>query len=245
MSEWAAKRFWKEATVVEQDDLFGVALDGRPLKTPAKSELRLPTRAMAERVADEWQCSDEVINPNVMPWTRSANSAVDKIVSQRSEVEAHLAGYCETDMLFYRADGPAALVTRQADVWDPLVMWATDAFGVTFNVTTGVMPVEQPGETIAQLSSVMAPMSPFELTGFHDLVTLSGSYLIGLAVVAERDSLEALWEASRLDEAFQIEEWGEDEEAREQATLRQLAFFHAADFYRSAKKTGSNNGLRA
>ena len=244
MSEWAAKRFWKEASVREDGDGFGVLLDARPLKTPAKNALVLPTKSMALQIAEEWQTTGEVIDPNTMPWTRSANSAIDKIIPQRKEVEAHLIGYAQSDLTCYRADGPATLARRQSEAWDPLLDWVSVTWNVAFNVTTGVMPVAQPDGIAARLAQVMNEMSEFELTGFHDLVTLSGSYVIALATIAERDSREALWQASRVDEVFQIEQWGEDEEAAEQATLRKLAFLHAADFFSNAKKTGITNELR-
>ncbi len=244
MSGWVAKRFWTSAAVVEESDGFGVSLDGRPVRTPSKSLLICPTAEMAEKIAGEWSAVDEVIDPAVMPWTRSANSAIDKVRTQRADVERHLAGYAGTDLVCYRADGPQALIDRQAMRWDPLIAWASDAFGVTFNVTSGVMPVDQPKDTIHRIGRVMAPMSDFELTGFHDLVTLSGSFVIALATLAGRASPETLWEASRLDEVFQIEHWGQDEGAEEQAALRRLAFLHASDFFNHAKKTGSINGLR-
>ncbi len=244
MSEWAAKRFWKAASVVEVDDGFGVVLDERPLRTPAKQALVLPTASLAEKIAAEWEAVAEVIDPNAMPWTRSANSAIDKIIQQRKEVEAHLISYAETDLTCYRAVGPATLIARQAATWDPLLDWASETYDVSFNVTTGVMPVAQPAATATALAQAMDEMTVFELTGFHDLVTLSGSYVIALAVIAARDSRDLLWRASRIDEDFQIEQWGEDEEAAEEATLRQLAFLHAADFFQHAKKTGRTNELR-
>lgn len=244
MSEWAAKRFWTDVDLVEGDAGWEVTLDGRVLKTPGKVTLVLPTRALADQVAEEWRAVDGLIDPGAMPWTRSANSAIEKVVAQRAEVEDHLAGYAMTDLVCYRADGPQSLVERQAAVWDPLIDWVSDAYGVTFSVTSGVMPISQPDELRSRLVSVMADMNSFELTGFHDLVTLSGSYVIALCAVAERDSREALWSASRVDEDFQSEQWGVDEEAAEEATLRKLAFFHAWDFFRSAKKTGSVNELR-
>ena len=244
MNGWVAKRFWSSVDVVDTGDGFGVSLDGRPVRTPSKLPLICPTAEMAEKIAGEWSAVDEVIDPAVMPWTRSANSAIDKVRTQRHEVERHLAGYAATDLLCYRAEGPQTLIDRQALRWDPLIAWASDSFGVTFNVTTGVMPVDQPEETIRHIGSVMLPMSDFELTGFHDLVTLSGSFVIALATLAGRDSPEGLWNASRVDEEFQIEQWGEDEEASEHAKLRKLAFLHAADFFNHAKKTDSINGLR-
>ena len=235
MSEWAAKRFWKDVGVTADGAGFSVWLDDRPLRTPAKRALVMPTEAMAQRVAREWDEQKGVIDPAAMPWTRSANSAVDKVGPQRAEVEAHLAGYAATDHLCYRADGPVGLAARQSAHWDPLIDWAASRFDVSLNVTSGVMPVEQPDKTLGRFRQTMAPLTDFELTGFHDLVTLSGSFLIALAVLEGRESPEALWRASRIDEDWQVEQWGEDEEAAEHATLRQAAFLHGADFLGIAK----------
>lgn len=244
MSGWTAKRFWQDVTVREEDEGFSLLLDSRPVKTPAKAHLIVPARDMADRIAEEWRAVDKVIDPAVMPWTRSANSALDKVGPQRADVIAHLSGYAATDLLFYRADGPAELIARQAEAWDPLLDWAAAEFGVSFNVTQGVMPVDQPDASLDRLTREMARLSDFELTGFHDLVTLSGSYVIGVAALHDRDSLGSLWASSIVDETFQTEQWGEDEEAAERATLRKAAFNHAGAFLNSAKKLGVINGLR-
>ncbi len=234
MSEWAMKRFWKAATVEETGAGFSVMLDGRSVKTPAKRALTVPTEGMAARIAEEWQAQEETVDPASMPWTRSANAAIDKVSLQRREVADHLAGYAETDLLCYRADTPAALQERQALAWDPLLDWTQRTYGAHLSVTLGVMPISQTAPDIERLAAVMRGMSAFQLTGFHDLVALSGSFVIGLAATESVEPPEALWTKSRIDETWQIEQWGEDEEAAEHANLKKNAFFHAIEFFHAA-----------
>ncbi|MGI9390011.1 MAG: ATP12 family chaperone protein [Boseongicola sp.] len=234
MNDWVQKRFWQNADIVADGDQFAVVLDGRPIRTPSKRQLVLPTELMARKIAAEWDEQFEKIDPTTMPWTRSANSALDKVPVQRDEVEAHLKAYAETDLLSYRAIDPAELVDRQATGWDPLITWIEAEFDVRIALARGVMPVKQDLAHISRLARLMTPMTHFELTGFHDLVTLSGSYYLALAVAKNEVDSEQAWALSRIDEDWQIERWGVDEEAAKEATLKKVAFFHASDFLKSA-----------
>jgi chaperone required for assembly of F1-ATPase len=234
MSEWAMKRFWDAASIEKTGSGFAVVLDGRPVKTPAKRALSVPTELMAQRIADEWDAQGKTVDPASMPWTRSANAAIDKVATQHREVTDHLAGYAETDLLCYRADGPQALRDRQSEAWDPMLGWVRDTYGARLLVTSGVMPVLQGTADIDRLAAVARDMSIFQLTGFHDLVTLSGSFVIALAATESLEAPESLWSKSRIDEAWQIEQWGEDEEAAEHANIKKSAFFHAIEFFHAA-----------
>lgn len=232
MSDWTARRFWTDVTVEPSDEGWRVRLDNRPVKTPAKALLALPTERLAEAVAEEWRAQGEAVDPATMPFTRSANAAIDKVAPQRSEVAAMLAGYGETDLLCYRAEGPAGLRARQDAAWDPLLDWASDTFGARLVPTSGVMPIEQDRDALRRLARATHALDPWTLTAFHDLVTLSGSLVIGLAAIAGVRPAEDLWQVSRVDERWQAEQWGEDEEAAEQAELKKQAFLHADRFYR-------------
>ena len=234
MSEWAMKRFWDAATVVSGEDGFAVHLDGRPVKTPAKRALVLPTEVMARKVAEEWDAQEKTVDPTKMPWTRSANAALDKLSTQRLEVADHLAGYAETDLLCYRAEGPQELVERQTRAWDPMLDWAATTYGARLSVTSGVMPVTQDKAALERLAATMRGMSGFQLTGFHDIVALSGSFILALAATETFKTPEEVWHLSRIDETWQIEQWGEDEEAAEEAKLKKTAFFHAIEFFKAA-----------
>lgn len=236
MSEWAAKRFWAEARVTEAEGRFGVALDGRAVRTPAKAPLQMPTKAMAEAVAAEWDAQDGTIDPMSMPVTRSANAAVDKVGALRAEVIEMIAAYAEADMLCYRAERPESLVARQAEAWDPYIAWAREALGLNLQTTAGLIHVDQPAGTLQRASDLLAQESDFALAALHDLVSLSGSFVLGLAVARGRAGAKEIWPVSRLDELWQAEQWGADEEAESLAATKAEAFAHAERFLALARR---------
>lgn len=238
MAEWAPKVFWTEVHVVEAAGGFEVTLDARPLRTPGKQPLTLPTRAMAEAVAAEWQAQEDTVNPLTMPATRAANSAIDKVAPQRADVAKLIAAYGETDLLCYRAASPAALADRQAAGWDPLLDWAAEALSARLTPVAGVMPVAQDPAALAALSGQVARQDDFGLTALSDLVGLSGSLILGLAVDMGRLTPDEAWALSRIDETFQAEQWGQDEEAAEAAEVKRQAFLFAERFAGWAKRGG-------
>ncbi len=231
MTEWKARRFWKQVTVEPRDGGYGVKLDDRPVKTPGKSDLAVPSRALAEEIAAEWAAQGEVIAPLTMPFTRAANSAIEKVTPQRFEVAEMLAAYGDSDLTCYRAGAPEGLVQRQAEAWDPLIEWAAETYGARLIPVEGVMHQPQPDAALAALSAEVHRMTPFELTGFHDLVSISGSLLIGLAATRDLLAVEELWKRSRVDETWQEEQWGVDEEAAELAAAKRTDFLRAHRFF--------------
>lgn len=228
MTEWKARRFWKEARVEGEPGQWRIELDGRPLRSPNKTLIVMPSVRLAEAVRDEWQAQDDVIDPLSMPFTRTVNSALDKVAPQRDEVIDMLAAYGETDLVCYRAEAPAELIARQAAGWDPILDWAADTLSARLIPTSGIVPVEQPPSSLVSLRRQVAGFSDWQLTGFHDLVTLSGSLLLAFAVASGRESAGAAWTLSRIDETWQEELWGSDEEAAEAAANRYEAFLHAS-----------------
>lgn len=236
MSEWAAKRFWKETSVTDHPEGFGVALDGRAVKTPAKAPLVVPTRALAEAIAAEWEAQEGKIAPHTMPVTRSANAAIDKVAHQHAEVVAHVSEFGGTDLLCYRAEAPTELVELQAAKWDPLLDWAAQTYGVRLSVTEGILPVAQDEAALARLEGEVAACDPFSLAALHDLVGITGSLILGLAVARGRLSASEAWEISRLDEDWQVAQWGEDEEAAEVASLKREALCDAARIWVLAQR---------
>lgn len=231
MSGWKAKRFWKAAVAEPCDGGFTVRLDGRAVKTPAKAALVVPTLVMAQAIAAEWETQTGEVNPATMPVTRAANSAIDKIIPQRAEVVSIVAAYGGSDLLCYRATGPEPLIARQAAGWDPVLVWAAEALGAPLRVTAGVIPVPQPPQAVAALRARVEEMSAFRLAGLHDLVAISGSLVLGLAVTEGRLSAADAWALSRIDETWQIEQWGEDEDAAAMEAHKQAAFHEASRFY--------------
>ncbi len=238
MSGWTVKRFWKTAEAIDVPGGFGIALDGRKVRTPAKAELIVPTRALAEAIAGEWGAQEGAVDPGQMPLTRAANSAIDKVIPLFDAVVGEVAGYGATDLLCYRALEPAELIRRQAQGWDPLVFWAAAVLKAPLNVTSGVIPVDQPDASLLRLRGMVAAMSPFELTALHDLVAITGSLLLGLAVTQGNLTGEEAWDLSRIDEDWQISQWGEDEEAAEMAARKRLALLDSCRFHQLATAQG-------
>ena len=230
MTGWAAKRYWTDVTVHETRDGFEIWLDARPVRTPGKSPLILPTRALGEALAAEWHAQEEEIDPETMPATRIANSAIEKVAPQIDAVAEHLLSYGGTDLLCYRAEGPDGLVARQARQWDPWLDWAEATLGARLHVTSGVIPVEQPAAAIRALAHELRRFTAFELAAVHDLVSLPGSLVLGLAAARGAAEPALLWETGRLDEIWQIEQWGEDDLAESANARKRQAFEDAAQF---------------
>lgn len=235
MSEWKVRRFWKETEVAAVEDGFTVHLDGRSVRTPAKAALVVPTRALAQEIACEWDAQDGEVDPRRMPVTRSANAAIDKVCVQHAEVADMIAAYGDADLLCYRAESPSGLVARQAQVWDPLLDWAEQRFGTRLVPVTGVMHVPQDRPVLEVLRREVHAMDAFALTAFHDLVSLSGSLVIGFAATEGLHPPDALWRMSRVDEIWQAEQWGADEEAEAMAAKKESDFLHAKSFYDLAR----------
>ncbi|MGR3496332.1 ATP12 family chaperone protein [Citreimonas sp.] len=242
MSEWAPRRFWQDAQTVPAEGGHTVTLDDKPVRTPAKAALIVPTQPLAEAIAVEWMAQGERIDPGSMPFTRMANSAIDKVVPQRAEVADMLAAYGDADLLCYRAEAPDALVARQQEQWDPMLDWAADALGARLQARSGVMHVPQSPDALRTLSAQVHDFDAFALAAFHDLVSLSGSLVLGFAATHGARDDETLWALSRLDETWQQEQWGADEEAEEVARIKHDAFLHAAHFYRLAAGDASDRG---
>jgi chaperone required for assembly of F1-ATPase len=221
------KRFWNEVGVDPADGGFTIRLDSRPVRTPAKAACLLPTRALADAVAAEWAAQAGEVNPAAMPLTRAANSAIDRVSHEFEAVAATIAAYGESDLICYRAAHPEGLVRRQVEGWNPLVDWSAEVLSAPLVLAEGIIHVAQPPGSVNRLAEVTRAHSPWELTALHDLVTISGSLVIGLAVSHGRLDAETAWSLSRIDEDWNIEEWGEDEMAADVARRRQADFTNA------------------
>jgi chaperone required for assembly of F1-ATPase len=224
------KRFWKSAAVVEVGNGLGILLDGRRVKTPGHLDLSVPTRALAEAIAAEWNECGETVDPRAMPLTGLANAAVERVAPDPKAFAAGLARYAESDLTCYRAEGPATFVARQAESWDALLSWARRRFDVDFNCVSGVMHVAQPAETVRKLGHAVHSLGCFQLAGLSPLVTIGGSLVAALAVLEEMTPAEDAWEAVSLDDRWQLEQWGDDPEARAALDARRRDFMAAARF---------------
>ncbi len=235
MSEWKKKRFWSKVTTAETENGWIVELDGRTVKTPAKVTLAVPTTALADVIAAEWQAQEGEIDPLSMPFTRSANSAIDTVSVQHRQVAEMLAAYGDADLLCYRAEAPTELVERQGAKWDPYLDWAAQALDARLHPRTGVIHESQDPDALDTLSKRVHALSAFELAAFHDLVSLTGSLILGFAAAQDLHPTHRIWAASRVDETWQEEQWGADEEAQEVAEIKKSSFLHAKSFFDASR----------
>ncbi|MFE8584752.1 ATP12 family chaperone protein [Sphingomonas sp. NCPPB 2930] len=201
------KRFW---TNVGVDADRVVRLDDRPVRTPGRAPLALPTPALAEAVAGEWRAVEETVDPRAMPLTGLANAAIDRIGADPAPFAQGLARYAETDLLCYRADSPPELVERQDRVWNPLLDWARDRYDVHFTLVSGIMHRPQPDATVDRLAQAVAALDAFRLAALSPVVTITGSLVLALALLEGAAEPDAVWIAAHVDEDFQAEIWGED-----------------------------------
>ena len=207
------KRAYREVTTPPLEGGWGIALDGRPMRTPAKNQLVVPTEPLAKAIAAEWQAQREEVRPTTMPLTRLAATAIDRTATQREQVVAETANYAGTDLVCYRADHPPELIARQQLVWGPLVAWAMQRYDAALAVTSGIVPRRQSPAALDAFSAAVAAQDDFRLTALHTLTATCGSLVIALALFEGRLDAESAFAASQLDESFQIEQWGEDDEA--------------------------------
>lgn len=224
------KRFYSRASAVPADGGFAVLLDGRPVKTPARRTLAVPTQALAEAIAGEWNAQGEEIDPRAMPLTGLANAAIDRVAPDPSAFAASLARYGESDLLCYRAEAPEPLVRLQSATWDPLLRWARARFDVDFEIASGVMHRPQPERTLEQLARAVAARDPFRLAALSPLVTIAGSLIVALAVAEREVGLDEAWAAATLDETWQAEQWGVDPLAAAALEARRREFDSACLF---------------
>ncbi len=223
------KRFYKDVSVSSDGEGFVVHLDGRPVRTPARSLLVLPTRQAAEMVAAEFAAQAETINPPSMPVYRLANTAIDGVASDPQAVLEDILRFSATDLLCYRAGYPDALVKRQADAWDPVIDWASSRLGARFVLAEGVMHVEQPRQTIGAIGAHLSQRTePLRLSALHLMTNLTGSALLALAVEFGELDAEAAWNAAHVDEDWQAEQWGHDAEAAAHRASRKRDMMAAA-----------------
>ena len=213
------KRFYKMASVEERGGVFLPLLDGRPVKTPARKDLRLPTLRAAQEVADEWNRQSDTVLPGSMPFTRLVNTALDGVATTMGEVQADIVRFAASDLLCYRAEGPAELVERQTRQWDPVLAWSRETLGARFALAQGVMFVDQPAPSLAAIDRAVerAMGSPeaasLRLASLHLMTTLTGSALLALAVACGAITAPEAWAKAHVDEDFQTGRWGEDAEA--------------------------------
>jgi chaperone required for assembly of F1-ATPase len=224
------KRFYTLAQAVRGDGGWAILLDGRPVKTPAREPLAVPSEALARAIAAEWSAQDEAIDPAAMPMTGFANATIDRVLPAIDDFRATIAAYAAADLLCYRVDEPAELARLQAAEWDPLLDWARSRFDVAFAVTSGIMPVDQQPATRARLAAAVAAIRPWQLAGLATVTQLGGSLIGALALLEGMIDAAGLHEVVSLDERWQAQHWGEDEEASARLAARRVGLLAAARY---------------
>jgi chaperone required for assembly of F1-ATPase len=224
------KRLWKDVAVDREGGGWTIRLNGKPLKTPGRAALALPTEPLAEAIAEEWRSAKDEIDPRVMPLTGLANAAIDRVAPGRQAFATDLGRYAAADLLCYRAERPSGLIERQTVAWDPLLGWARRHHDIDFATTAGLVHVDQPAATVERLVHAVAPLDPFRLAGLSSLVTIGGSLVAALAVLEKAITPGQAWEAVSLDERWQLERWGADFEATTVLDNRRADFLAAARF---------------
>jgi chaperone required for assembly of F1-ATPase len=221
------KRFYAEAGIAAADDGFAVTLDGRPIKTPTGRPVIVPVKEIAQAISREWQAQQEVIDPLSMPLTRLANSVVEGVIERVDAVADDLARYLNSDLLFYRAGHPEALVARESAHWDPVLFWAADTLGAHFILAEGVVHVRQPETAVAAARGAL-PGDPWSVAALHVVTTLTGSALLALALFHGALDADQVWAAAHVDEDWNAEKWGHDEEVVCRRAARLVDFRAAA-----------------
>lgn len=228
----ARRRFYKDVSVT--DDL-AIALDGRPVKTPLKAPLELPTRALADAVAAEWAGQGEEIKPATMYLTKLANTAIDRVGVHREAIESEVLDYANSDLVCYRTDRPPDLVALQLRNWNPIVDWARTDLDAPFEVTSGITHLPQPEAALSAFSMALKSLSDFELSAFYTIMTLTGSAIISMMLARRAITPEKAWTAAHVDEDYQIEHWGQDDEARDRRVARHTEFTACCRFMELAR----------
>jgi len=213
------KRFYKEVSVEAAGDEYSVLLDGRPIKTPRRADLVMPTAAMAEAVAAEWREQGEDIAPEQMPMMRYAATTIDRVAPDRDDIIDIISAFAGHDLLCYRGDDEI-LAARQAELWQPLLDWSAAAYEAPLNVTAGIVSVDQPPDSLARLRARVAAYADGEVAALHVITSLSGSLVIALALAADEIDAAQAWTAAAVDETYQAEKWGLDGEAEDRLTNR-------------------------
>jgi len=229
------KRFYERADVGEEGAAAGfpVLLDGKPVRTPGRRPLAAPTRALAERIAEEWNAQENVIDPARMPLTRLANAVIDAVADKPAPVAEEVAKYLGSDLVFYRADRPQGLIARQAELWDPVMNWAREALGARFVQVEGVVYAAQPSEAVAAARAAIPgdendPRAIWRLGAVSSICALTGSALLALALARGAIAAETAWTAAHVDEDWQMAQWGRDDIALERRAFRHAEFAAAA-----------------
>ena len=207
------KRFYKNVTVKTSESGYQICLDDRPVRSPAKAVVMVPSQALAEAVQAEWQAVGDEIQPEDMPLYSMAVTITDRVTPQRQELADELAGYIHDDVLRYRSVDDLDLASRQTKMWDPWLNWAEQECGLRLSTTAGLMPVFAEATTEHIVRNRLQPLADAQFGCLYRVATLSGSVVLGMAFQGRQLGAHDVFETAFLDELYQNSLWGTDEEA--------------------------------
>ena len=228
------KRFYQTVSLEKSDGGYAIHLDGRPIKTPMKQSLQVSSEPLARAMADEWEAQVDVIDHEAMLFTKLANTAIDRVAPRRHEIVNEIVSYAGSDLLCYRASEPASLQAREAMSWDPFLEWLKATYNVQLQTTGGIIHVSQEESQLQRLGQVLSPYDDLSLTVLHNLTTLIGSAILPLALIETDWEEDHIWQVAHIDEDFQIERWGQDEEAQARRKKRRIEFDQTYAFFQLA-----------
>lgn len=229
------KRFYKKVAATDGEKGFALALDGRPVKTPAKNLLEVPTRALAQAMAKEWRAQGDKVDPASMPLNRLANTAIDRTTGKKDHVVDEVMGFARFDQLCYRADDPDELITLEARVWDPYLEWLLNAYQIKLEATTGIGTKEQDPRALKSLKDMVAGHDAFALTALHNATTLTGSLILALGLEKGFRKAPEVWRDAHADEDYQISRWGQDDEAKKIREEKKKMWLAVDQFFRALR----------
>lgn len=234
------KRFYKTAAVTPRGQGFSITLDGKPVYTPARHELTVASRELADEISAEWEAQGERIDPSTMPMTKRANTALDRVRGREGKITAEIVEYAGSDLLCYRAETPEGLVKNQKEHWDPVLEWANEELGAPFSVQTSISHIAQSPDSLAKIRDAFSTQDFYALTPLHTMTTLTGSALLTLALALGRLDADAVWTAAHVDEDWQISQWGEDAEAKAHRAIQRREFDDDVRFLDLVKSCASH-----
>lgn len=231
------KRFYKEVTLEVEGESHKILLDGRVIKTPMKETLAVKTEALAKAIQGEWAGQGEEIDSETMILTKLANTGIDRVAPRRADILAELVSYGGNDLLCYRATEPNSLVELERKVWDPVLNWFSDQHDIRMQLAAGVIHVAQEAIELEKLEALYDQFDEFALTALHNMTTMLGSALLPLALILGDWEHEEVWSAAHLEEDFQIQRWGQDEQAQNRREIRHGEFLETYKFYQLSRKS--------
>ena len=227
--DFKAKKFWRKVSLNKEKNLGVILLDDQELKTPKNKKLNLPYY-LSQKVFDEWNEVQDEINPSLMPFYSYSVTAVDRIMNQRNDVIETLKSILSMDTLLYRSGNDSELSKLQEKEWQPLVKWLDVNFNCKLIINYELKPLNQKEPELLKCINLINQLDHFSLSSFSHLVSISGSFILGLSFYFKKINSHKLYELALLEELFQSNKWGSDDFANERRENIKKEITEACEF---------------